>query len=374
MTFPHYPKSREIYSHTGLRGIAAMSVVMAHIYIGQSSDWHLNEKIFRFFQWHNYAVDLFFILSGFILNWVYLSSGKDVNWWSYIRARVARITPLYYATTIIAIPITIYSYIKHGYEFIGEHNYTLVGLANLLMVSGVIGLPTLNKPAWSISVEFFCYLAIFPILVWFARRLTTKKYGLITSIFLVFILTQGLILSYSVDPINIFNYNWNSQFMLRGLLGFPIGFILCSIYRSPLIWKPTDSLINLILLGSLLVFILTRINFIPSHILLYIFPFVIYFSTFDQGILANILKLNLFEWLGERSYSIYLLHMPILTCFPAFSKWIFAHYLSKLHPTGNINCMILVSIILVTSELSYKYFELPARNYIRKIGENSNLA
>jgi len=354
-----------IYSHTGLRGIAAISVVMAHIYIGQSADWHLNEKFFKFFQWHDNAVDLFFILSGFILNWVYLSIGKDVNWGTYLRARAARILPLYYLTTIAAIPITIYSYIKHGYEFIGEHNYTLVGLANLLMVSGITGLPTLNKPAWSISVEFFCYLAIFPILVWTARRLTATKYGLITSILLVLIFTQGLILSYSVDPIKIFKCEWNSQFLLRGLFGFPMGFLLCSIYRSPFIRRPNVSIINLTLLGCTSFFILTRINYIPSHLLLYVFPLIIYFTAFDQGILANILELYLFKWLGERSYSIYLLHMPILTCFPSFAKWISEHNFSNLHPTGNFLFLILVVIILVTSELSYKFFEVPARNYIR---------
>jgi peptidoglycan/LPS O-acetylase OafA/YrhL len=362
-----------IYSHTGLRGIAAMSVVMAHIYKGQSTNWDLNENIFRFFQWHNYAVDLFFILSGFILNWIYLFSGENVNWRTYLRARVGRITPLYYVTLLVSIPIVYYSYLKHGYEYIGEHNYTLVGLANLVMISGVIGLPTLNGPAWSISVEFFCYLALFPILMRVFRRITTR-FELIASVLLIIILTQCLVLTYSLEPVKLLQYDWNSQALFRGLTGFSIGFLLCSIFRSPLIEKPNKYLIDIILSLAVLVFIFTRIKLLQAHILLYSFPFAIYFTAFDKGFIARILKVNLFKWLGERSYSIYLWHMPLLSCFPTFSKWICAHYFIGLHPSGNLLCFILVTIILIVSELSYKYFEVPSRNYIRNMGYKSTEA
>ena len=45
MTFPHYPKSREIYSHTGLRGVAAMNVFLFHMYQGQ------HDGVFRLIDW-----------------------------------------------------------------------------------------------------------------------------------------------------------------------------------------------------------------------------------------------------------------------------------------------------------------------------------
>jgi peptidoglycan/LPS O-acetylase OafA/YrhL len=82
-----------IYSHTGLRGIAAMYVLLFHL-LWAGGDLRAN-KFCQWFQWGGYSVDLFFILSGFILNWVYLSSAAAMNWETYLKARVARILPLY---------------------------------------------------------------------------------------------------------------------------------------------------------------------------------------------------------------------------------------------------------------------------------------
>jgi peptidoglycan/LPS O-acetylase OafA/YrhL len=155
-----------IYSHTGLRGIAAMSVVLAHFSLPETDSWIHYQNFFRLFHWHGEAVDLFFILSGFILNWVYLSSEAPLNWASYIRARVARIIPLYYLTAALFLPVPLYSILKHGFAYVGL-DYPRTLLLNAFMISGIIDgfHHTINAPAWSISVEFFCYLALFPPLV-----------------------------------------------------------------------------------------------------------------------------------------------------------------------------------------------------------------
>jgi len=66
-----------IYTHTGLRGIAAITILLGHI-----SNWHpqamgLDSDFFLFFKTYGAAaVDFFFILSGFVLNWVYVKKGK----------------------------------------------------------------------------------------------------------------------------------------------------------------------------------------------------------------------------------------------------------------------------------------------------------
>jgi len=57
------PGAPVIYSHTGLRGIAAMSVFLAHIADPDVTNWNLDQRFFEFFRWSGYAVDLFFILS-----------------------------------------------------------------------------------------------------------------------------------------------------------------------------------------------------------------------------------------------------------------------------------------------------------------------
>lgn len=371
MTFPHYPKSREIYSHTGLRGIAAMSVFLAHLYTGLGADWHLSQWIFRFFEWQNYAVDLFFILSGFILNWVYLNQEFQIKWGSYLKARVARIMPLYYLTMLICIPITYYSYLKHGFQYIGNHNYFHVGIANLLMVSGIAGMPTLDLPAWSISVEFFCYLFVFPLLVLGWSFLSRKKHSIVLAIFLIFLSTFGLMLCYSMHPIKFHGWVCDLFGLSRGINGFICGFFLCAAYRisAASSWRPKNWLINLMLLISIMCFLLTRLDYIPAHFLIYVFPFLVYFTAYDEGIFSTVMKWSPLQWLGERSYSLYLWHMPLLTSFPSFWKACCSRLNMHFLSLPLLNCLFLAGIVLIISELSYRYFEVPCRDYIRNLGK-----
>ncbi len=120
-----------IRSHAGLRGITAVNVFLAHFY------WNRTDGIYRMFHWAGHAVDLFFVLSGFILNWVYLSHTDSLHWPSYLRARVARIIPLYYLTTFVYLPISLYSWFRHGISYVGK-DYPGILLSNFLIVSGIL--------------------------------------------------------------------------------------------------------------------------------------------------------------------------------------------------------------------------------------------
>src|SRR5262249_34547649 len=140
---------RTIYSHTGLRGLAASYVVLFHFFgdLEVSPDSLVSVFVFN----AGYAVDLFFILSGFILNWVYLpSDDRRVPWRSYLQGRAARILPLYYLTMLVCLMLSLYSIARHGHALVGEH-FPLKVLLNLFLLSGIVWgwRGTLNVPAWS---------------------------------------------------------------------------------------------------------------------------------------------------------------------------------------------------------------------------------
>lgn len=355
--------SRQIYSHTGLRGIAAMIV-----FLGHANGWFngmINHSAAQFCQSGGHCVDLFFILSGFILNWVYLApDGGVIDWPSYLKARVARIMPLYYLTLAFCLALEVCVVLRHGVVHVGQ-DYLIRLIFNVFMLSGIMdGVHwTINGPAWSIGVEFFCYLAIFPILIQLHRYFANKRYGVLANVSLALIFTRLLVLCYRMSPLEIYHWHWDTTWIARGIFGFSIGFLLCSVYRTPSRWKPSNAVINLMVLGSIAVFLLTCIDYMPAHLLLYALPFLVYFTAFDTGVSAYFLKIHPLQWLGERSYSLYLWHQPIIGIFGRINY----HLFKGSHPSL-LNYPILVVVVLLVSELSYRFIEIPSREYIRKLG------
>jgi peptidoglycan/LPS O-acetylase OafA/YrhL len=242
------------------------------------------------------------------------------------------------------------------------------------MVSGILDgfHHTLDGPAWSISVEFFCYLILFPLLVCLNRLLFKNKLGVMVSVLLVGLFTFCLYRCGSGDleiPLKISHWEWNCSWLGRGIFGFCAGFFLCSIFRKSLIRPPSLLAINLMFFVAVGIFFLTRIGILPDYLILFLFPFLVFFTAYDLGFGATILKVKPLQWLGERSYSIYLWHMPLLI----FQIFLFS-LTGKIMPTGPWDCAILVALVLVISEISYRYFETPCRDYIRSLGRKSLIA
>ena len=363
-------RGSEIYSHTALRGIAALSVFLGHVggqvKNGILMDWGLNYGWFSPFNWGYQAVLLFFMLSGFILNWVYGGDGRRIAWPSYLGARVGRIMPLYYITLIPYLtPLSFYAIWGHQPDILtGNHQLTL--LANLGMASGVLfgWRETLNSPAWSISVEFFCYLFVFPALVLFAKKAGGMRRSTILATILAASATWWMA-NYQVPALHIGSFDWQSRFLAKGILGFVAGFFLCSIFRKVPASILRFPVIDLVITGVFIVFALTRQGRLPDKYLLYAFPVLVLFTAYDGGMIAAILRHRSFQWLGERSYSIYLWHILIIGWFAWLVRITKDHCLPGFFGNGAVNLTLLVTVGLVFSDLSYRYFEMPCRRWIR---------
>lgn len=360
----------EIQSHTALRGIAALSVFLGHVG-GQAkngilTDWGLNPGWFSLFNWGYQAVLLFFMLSGFILNWVYVGSDRPIGWTSYLRARVGRIMPLYYLTLIpFLTPLSFYAIWGHKPDILtGNHEITL--LTNLGMVSGIVfgWRETLNSPAWSISVEFFCYLFVFPLLVLAARAFGARRgVGLLAAV--LALAATWWMANYRTPPVSLGDFPWQSRFLAKGILGFAAGFFLCSVFRRmpPVIMR--FPAVDAALIGVMGVFVLTRQGKISDQYLLYAFPALILFSACDSGMIPGILKNRIFQWLGERSYSVYLWHILLMGWVAWLIRTVGEHWLTHIPGQGVVKLALLIAVVLACSDLSYRYFEIPCRDWIR---------
>jgi len=352
-----------ITPHTGLRGIAAICVFITHLGSEQQITLGFNQRLLWPFYWSDFAVDLFFILSGFILNWVYFSSPMvSINWGKYLKARCARILPLYYLTMIPFLPPTIRTLRIFGLRY--DHGVLFAKLlGNLTLLVGFSGQDRwdwrYNAPSWSISVEFFAYLVLMPLLVLRMR----KSGGRIPYDILCFS-AVGALLCYANFRHDFFGWNW-AQFG-RGLFCFPLGFALCSIYRR---YRDQGSAVaGPACLATLVVIVLALYGWLPRILVLCCFPFIVYFSAFNSGIFCRVLNKAPLQWLGERSYSIYLWHSPIMyVWFIPRVAW-FDGSLSLSRSTWGITNMIIVfAIVLIVAELSYRFFESPVRQLMRRL-------
>jgi len=161
----------QLPSLTSLRGVAALWVVLFHYSVVYFPS--LNSSGYSSLVGKGYlAVDMFFMLSGFVMTHVYhqafLQSIGD-NYRGFLVARIARLYPLHVLvlTLFVVVALTARGVdcavtgVFNGIPLTGPRSFTAF-IANLFMLQGLnAGQLSWNYPAWSISVEFIAYL-LFP--------------------------------------------------------------------------------------------------------------------------------------------------------------------------------------------------------------------
>jgi peptidoglycan/LPS O-acetylase OafA/YrhL len=350
---------REIKAHTGLRGIAAFSVFLAHAQFDQLWPGALwLGGLYHLFYWQNQAVDLFFMLSGFVLNYVYLKE-RRLKWGNYFRARFARICPLYYAG-LLAVILMNYAALKADHaDAPNLHGPVLA--ANLAMVQewpGIGHYHSINVPSWSISVEVFLYVAIFPLLVVSLGRMRPRK-AVSGTLLGVALILSALAGNASQDGPNIALIQ-----TARGVTGFCAGFLVCELIYSAGA-KRISPVIEMLLLAA----VVAAIVFAPLHpLLVFLFAALMAVTYLERSMLARLLGSRPFEYLGIISYSIYIWHFPVIK---AATLVFHIRNLGGLSSHSNLSmqqeliyCAVTFFMVLLVAHLSYFLFETRARAFL----------
>lgn len=150
---------------TGLRFVAALGVLCFHR--GQAFLAGAPQPLQALVAHGYVGVSLFFVLSGFILAYTYCErAGERVSLRGFYEARLARIYPVYLLGLLIALPFGLVAWLAAP-SLAARGQMALSFLASLLLVQAwhpdsACGL---NCPGWSLSVEVFFYL-LFPFLTW----------------------------------------------------------------------------------------------------------------------------------------------------------------------------------------------------------------
>ena len=303
---------------TGLRFVAALLVFVSHTFV-----WFpdIDDQQVPL-GWA--GVGFFYVLSGFILTWVYAPRLGNFTTGDFYRRRFARIWPLHLVTMLMVI-----FFIKGFGDFTAQSNNWAKFLAHVLLMQAWVPntkwVFSINAPAWSLSVEAFFYL-LFPLLIrggtkWLLRTLIGVV--LITAITIVAVdLYGGPML-----PVNREALICASPFLR--LFDFIIG-MLCGLFYFKN--QGADRVFNftvpkqLLSIGlcaayfSLVMFLVGDASTDCNALLMWLrstgaaplFAFLIYTFTNSSGILGGFLASRPLIYLGEISFAFYLIHQSIL--------------------------------------------------------------
>jgi len=304
---------------TSLRFFAAAMIVFHHSIgyglfglggpLGDSSPW-------------GQGVSFFFVLSGFILAYVYpkLSTWVDIR--SFYRARIARVWPALAFSSFLAI----------GLLSLDFEPKTV--LANLAMVNAWIPYPSYfysyNAPAWSISTEFFFYL-VFPVLIYRWEqtwRLKLLAAGLIVAGMILISDAQHLPdESPSDDALTLQALLYISP--ITRIFEFIFGILVESLWaknKNSVNWgESKGNAIETAAILAVVIFMvclpILRASISQKDAFLYwlggsgsMFAsgFLIYVIAIGRGRITAWLSHPMFVLLGEISFSLYLLHQILL--------------------------------------------------------------
>jgi peptidoglycan/LPS O-acetylase OafA/YrhL len=187
-----------INSITGLRGLAAMWVAMFHGFGMLPIDPGLPPALSNMVQCGWIAVDLFFVLSGYVMCYVHLGDFNKVTWCStrhFWKLRLARIYPAHLVMTLAWLPVLLLAAVFFPATLTPSVRAQFSGTALItaLTLTNGWGLPHSqgwNGVSWSVGSEWFAYLT-FPVLTILLNKVRTTGRALMLaggSMFVPFLL------------------------------------------------------------------------------------------------------------------------------------------------------------------------------------------
>jgi peptidoglycan/LPS O-acetylase OafA/YrhL len=339
---------RKMVALSGLRGLAAWIVVVYHFREVFPRGGKLG-LIAAFFDLGYLAVDLFFILSGFILYLNYGQRFRKIEFKSVFKfygKRLARIYPLHIFLLFLFLvnPIAI-SFFSQQSDLSDRYDpfYFLLSLF-LVQNWGFSDNIAWNVPAWSISTEFAAYL-IFPFAAFAVTRvkfiLALAVYGLALG-WLYWIFKTSGHASLGGDIAELGLYRCIVQFFLGMLIGW-----FFQAYNS--IRAVISLFSGVVVVGGMLLYFMinwfSQIVYIPL-----MFTFLLLYLLNENSLGSRLLGGKWFEYLGEISYSTYLVHYFV-------KDWV--KFASADVGLFHFSCYLV--LVFLMSILLYRFVELPCR-------------
>lgn len=309
----------------GLRGLAALYVVYSHVYTaimygcdgaGLSS---VGLKLLSTFKFGHYMVDLFIVLSGYVLGLPIVTAGTTINGgsWKFFVKRFVRIIPPFYVSLILAFVVAQLPAVI-GYKSTTSDSPIYQYLAHIFLVnnwshSWRIGS---NQPLWSVAVEWQIYMILPLILlpIW-------KKFGVVTMTLTAIV--SGVTFTLLTGGTYSSAHTWFVGLFALGLFAAEICHGTNSRLSSIKDWNrlrfiPPAALVFVTIANRFLDFSESKYLWLGDTIVGIGCAVAIICLTQLSGrvsqpsVLIALLTSKPVQFLGTISYSVYLFHWPIL--------------------------------------------------------------
>jgi exopolysaccharide production protein ExoZ len=339
----------EITSIHYMRGIAASLIVIYHILNRKNNYNPLN------INWLNSGVDLFFVISGFVIFSVAINPNTSPK--EFLRRRFIRVIPLYwfFTTIFILLKLSIPNFDSSSSFHIAQAIKSFLFIPHYHSTYPKEIWPILI-PGWSLNYEIFFYLTFAGILFTGRNFLFTKMailFSMLIAVKLFFENKNPIYLTYT-NPI---------------ILEFLAGIFLANLYYNTQFFKNRKKLLFLgfpIVIIGFIFFVLSRepsISQMPRALKWGLPATLIIFGCLLSEKLISKFKVSFLRVLGNASYSIYLSHsFGIGACSFLWKKTNYSFQGISLF----IFSIVTLTICILVGMMSYYLIEKPLLNFLQK--------
>lgn len=369
------PQSRlRIDTLTGLRFFAAICVVLFHIRGNLQSEFPAAySEVEPIIAYSEFGVDLFFGLSGFVLALAY--SGRLGGRWSwkatgeFYWARFARIWPAYFFMLLV-VTVWHFSFVWRGIpdpvapRDLGLGSFIRQTFMVILWTEPSNDRLTWNGAAWTVSAEVLAYL-IFPIaMLLIDRRIRHLRAPALALMSVMLMLPLGIL---SVRYGLYAPWMWTLRIGCAFSAGYVAYFLLLRVKDWAGAQRWSGAVVGIGLIGAF--FWLALCLNLGRHQLgnlVVVFPLFLVALALGRDWIARLTELPPAQLGGRISYSIYLVHMPLIEVF-----WYLQTYYADIFGPdlagSKVGLLLIPVVATLLGYLLWLLVEEPSRKLLKKV-------
>lgn len=315
----------------GLRALAALLVVAFHAKLDFAGAGFL-------------GVDMFFVLSGFLITSILKAPGRESDCIGFVTRRLERLYPallLFLLAMAVALPL-----FQGGGAVWGEILPAALYIANYARL--LTGEPDVLRHTWSLAVEFQFYL-VWPFCIALLVRMTPQR-ALAVLVLLYLSLSAWRVVAYAEH-----GWAWTYTATDTRIGGMVLGGVIAFL---PRVEMRVGCVMELLGVGLLVIALVNGVFYVPDTAFFYApmaeigCALVIFSLASGRTVFAPVLGLRVLRKLGHWSYGIYLWHYPV------------AFALRETVAPG-LTFAVALGVSVVMAALSYEFLEVRIRDALR---------